>query len=81
MILKYISVAMDQAHYEFLKGDKKFYGEIPSCKGVYATGKTLEECRRELAEVLEDWILLRVAKNLSIPMIKGIRLNVKEVGV
>ena len=78
MLLQYISSALNQAHYEFLKGDRKYYGEIPGCKGVYAVGKTLEDCRKELAEVLEEWILFRVSKNLEIPAIKGIRLKVKE---
>ena len=78
MLLKYISIAMHQAHYEFLKSDKKFYGEIDKCKGVYATAKTLEECREELEEVLEEWILFRVAKNLDIPSFNGISLKIKE---
>ena len=28
--------------------------------GVWATGKTLEECRRELKEVVEEWIAIRL---------------------
>ena len=79
MLLKYINTAMQQAHYELLKDQKKFYGEIASCKGVYATGKTLEACRQELEEVLEEWLLFRVSKNLSIPAIGSIKLRVKEV--
>ncbi|MGQ9626249.1 MAG: type II toxin-antitoxin system HicB family antitoxin [Anaerolineae bacterium] len=31
---------------------------MPSCQGVWATGKTLEECRRNLQEVLEGWIVI-----------------------
>lgn len=46
MLTKYLANAMRKAHYEFLENDKQFYGEIPVCKGVYATGKTLEECWR-----------------------------------
>ena len=60
-------------------GDKKFYGQIPNCKGVYATGKTLEECRDELEEILEEWLLFRISKNLEIPRMNGISLKVKEV--
>jgi len=49
---------------------------------VYANAPTLEECRNELAEVLEDWLLLRIHKNLSIPVIDGLELRVtKEVAV
>ena len=78
MLLKYFSEAMRKAHYEFLENDRKFYGEIPQCKGVYATGKNLEECREQLEEVLEEWILLRVSKNLQTPSFSGIRLKIKE---
>ena len=62
MLMEYLTSAMHKAHYEFLKDDKKFYGEIFECKGVYATGKTLEDCRDELEEVLEEWILFRISK-------------------
>lgn len=79
MLLKYISEAMQRAHYEFLKGDKKFYGTISYCQGVYATGKTLEECRQNLEEILGEWILFRVSKNLNIPSINGIKLKVREL--
>ena len=79
MLMKYLTTAMHKAHYEFLKSDKKFYGEIPGCKGVYTTGKTLEECRDELDEMLEEWILFRISRQLRLPIIDGIRLQVKEV--
>ena len=59
MLTRYITSAMHRAHYEYLENDDKYYGEIPLCKGVYATGSTLEECRDELEEVLEEWLLFR----------------------
>ena len=80
MLIKYIHSAMHHAHYEFLKSDRLFYGEIPKCKGVYATGKTLEDCRDQLEQILEEWVLFRISKNLDIPRINGVILNVKEVG-
>ena len=75
MLIQYLTAAMHQAHYEFLKKDRKFYGEIPNCSGVYATGGTLEECRDQLEEVLEEWVFFRIAKNLEIPAVKGIKLQ------
>ena len=78
MLIRYLTNAMCKAHYEFLRNDKQFYGEIPMCKGVYATGKTLEECRDRLEEILEEWILFRVSRNLKIPTVNGISLRVKE---
>jgi predicted RNase H-like HicB family nuclease len=79
MLTDYIDCAMERAHYEILEDDKSYYGEIKDCEGVYANASTLEECRKELEQTLEDWILLRVSKNLSLPQIGGIDLRIKEV--
>ena len=81
MLTKYIDAAMRQAHYQILADDGTFYGEIPDCRGVYANARSLEECRAELAEVLEDWLLFRIHKNLALPTIDGLELTVEtEVG-
>lgn len=79
MLTQYIDSALKRAHYEILEDDKSYYGEVKECEGVYANASTLEECRKELEQTLEDWILLRVSKNLSLPQIDGIDLTVKEV--
>jgi predicted RNase H-like HicB family nuclease len=39
----------------------------------------LETCREELEEVLEEWVLFRVSRNLSLPIVDGIELVIKEV--
>jgi len=79
MLTKYLETAMRQAKYEILSDDGTFYGEIPGFDGVYANADTLEDCRRELEEVLEEWILVRVSRNLSLPVVDGIELTIKEV--
>ena len=48
-------------------------------QGVYANARTLEACREELEEVLEEWILLRVSKNLPLPVVDDIELAIKEI--
>jgi len=58
---------MRQAKYEILTDDGSFYGEIPRFDGVYAKADSLEKCREELEEVLEEWILFRVSRNLPLP--------------
>ena len=63
MLTKYIDAAMRHAHYEILADDGSIYGEIPVAVGVYANAPSVEECRAELAEVLEDWLLFRIHKN------------------
>ena len=70
MMLEYFKAVMRHARYEILPDDGTFYGEIPECNGVYANAATLEACRDELKEVLEEWVLFRVHKNLSIPVIR-----------
>ena len=80
MITMYIQKAMEHARYEILSDDNSFYGEIPNCPGVYANADTLEACRKELEAILEEWILLRVYKNLPIPEIEGVEIKIKTEG-
>ena len=79
MLIEYTQAAMRKAHYELLPDDKLYYGEIPGFDGVYATAETLEECRDELLSILEDWLLLSLHKNLPIPVIGNISLEIKSV--
>ena len=79
MLTQYIQFAMQQAKYEILSDDESFYGEIPGFQGVYANAETLENCRNELAEVLESWIFFRLSRNLDVPVINGLRLAVEKV--
>ncbi len=79
MLTEYLSAAMHKAHYELLPDDKVYYGEVPGFQGVYATATTLEECREELLATLEDWLLLSIHKNLPVPVVDNISLEVKFV--
>lgn len=79
MLLEYINAALRHARYEILKDDGTYYGEIAECNGVYANAATLEVCREELREVLEEWVLFRVHRQLALPVIDGIELTIKEV--
>ena len=79
MLLEYLQAALRHARYEILPDNGTYYGEIPKCNGVYANAATLEGCREELREVLEEWVLFRVHRNLALPIIDGIELTIKEV--
>lgn len=79
MLTDYIRASMRQAKYEILSDDGTFYGEIPGFNGVYSNADSLEACRDELEEVLEEWILFRISRNLSLPVVDGIDLTIKEV--
>jgi len=67
MIQDYISNYMSKAKYEMIDDGRRFYGEIRELRGVWAVGKTLEDCRRNLLTSLEGWLILRLRKNLPIP--------------
>lgn len=78
MLTQYIQAAMRQAKYEILSDDGSFYGEIPGFQGVYSNAETLEECREQLAEVLEGWILLHLIDNTPLPIVNGLELPVEK---
>ncbi|OGN29812.1 MAG: antitoxin HicB [Candidatus Yanofskybacteria bacterium RIFCSPLOWO2_01_FULL_49_25] len=59
MLIGFIENKMNQAKYKLLK-DGSYFGSIPGLKGVWADAKTLEKCRAELQEVLEDWLVLKL---------------------
>ncbi len=79
MLTTYIRAAMRRAKYEILSDDGTFYGEISGFQGVYANAGMLEACRDEPEEILEGWILLRVSKNLSLPIVDDIDLSIRKV--
>ena len=74
MLTEYIIAAMQHAVYERLQDDRPYYGEIPRLHGVWANSETLAQCRTELQEVLEDWLLLGLRLGHDIPSIDGISL-------
>jgi predicted RNase H-like HicB family nuclease len=80
MLTEYIAAAMKRAKYEILEDDGNCYGEIPDCPGVWANAETEEDCRRELQEVLEGWIILGLENGDEIPEIDGIRITSQAVG-
>ena len=79
MLTNYARAAMRRAKYERLPDDGSYYGEIPGFQGVYANAETLEDCRDELEEVLEEWILFRISEHLALPTVDGLELTIKEV--
>ena len=77
MLIEYIEEALRRARYEIIDDDEPYYGEVAELKGVWATGKTLEECRNNLKEVIEGWILLSIKKGLPIPRLGD--FEIKEI--
>ena len=78
MLTRYIEAAMELAHYEPLE-EGGYFGSIPGLDGAWGKGATLEARRKELAEVLEDWLLFRLSRQMPVPDIQGIELRIREV--
>jgi predicted RNase H-like HicB family nuclease len=77
MILRYIDAALERARFERLE-DGQVCATVPGLRGVLAVGHGIRECRAELAEVIEEWVLVRIAQRLSIPRIGGVTVKVKR---
>jgi len=80
MIRAFIQAAMRHAHYEQIDqpGDP-YYGEIPSLEGVVACGATLEQCRENLEDALDAWVVLGLQLGHAIPEIDGVTLESLKV--
>ena len=70
MIQDFLASNLNKARYEIIDGGKRFYGEIKNLRGVWAVGKTLEECRYNLMTTIEGWLIIRLKKNLPISNFK-----------
>jgi len=77
MLTSYVQAAMRKARYEILD-DGTYYGEIPGFPGVFANADTLEVCREQLQEVLEDWILLGLRLGHHLPEVEGLTLEMRK---
>jgi predicted RNase H-like HicB family nuclease len=67
MLIQYIHAALERAKYEIIDDKEPYYGEVPELECVWATGKTLEECRRNLEEVVDEWIIVKLRNRLYLP--------------
>jgi len=72
MLSEFIFKKLREAQYKLLK-DGSYFGEIVGLRGVWANANNLEDCRKELQEVLEDWLLLKVRDRETVP---GFRLKI-----
>ncbi len=78
MLTSYLDAAMRRAQYK-MYDDGSFFATIPGFQGVWAHATTVEGCREELREVLEDWLFLSIADHDPLPVVDGIDLNAKIV--
>ena len=58
-----------------------WFAEIPGFEGVWANDPMVEECRIELQEVMEEWLVLKIRDRDTIPEIEGAEIRIKEAAV
>jgi predicted RNase H-like HicB family nuclease len=79
MIRQYVDRALRRARYDKLD-DGTYCAEVSELQGVLASGTTLEDCRDQLAEVVEEWGLVRVSQRLDVPVLDHIEVKVSRAG-
>jgi predicted RNase H-like HicB family nuclease len=76
MFAEYIQAALERAQYKMIEDEEPYFATVSELPGVWASGKTIEECRKDLISVIEGWVLLRLKMGRSIPPIGGIAIRV-----
>jgi predicted RNase H-like HicB family nuclease len=77
VITDYINEALHRARYAVVD-DGVFRATVPGLPGVIATAKSLEGCRDQLAEVVEERVLVRVSGGLSVPRLGAARVQARR---
>ncbi|NOR53383.1 MAG: type II toxin-antitoxin system HicB family antitoxin [Candidatus Aminicenantes bacterium] len=80
MIFEYCQKVIEKAEYKKLE-DGTWFAEIEGFKGVWANGQSVEECRKELITVLEEWIVFKLRDKDYIPEVDGLGIQIKELAV
>jgi len=79
MLTSYIEAALRHATLERLPDDNTYYAEIPGFPGVWANAPAPYDCLKELREVLEDWIVIRLRRNATLPVVDGLELSAEAL--
>ena len=77
MFSEYIDAALRRAKYETLENGT-YMATVDGLRGVIATGETIEACRVDLIEVIEEWITIRLQRGLDIPALDGNAISVSQ---
>jgi predicted RNase H-like HicB family nuclease len=72
-IIQYIEAAMREASYEKME-DGTWFASIPKFDGLWATGATVEEARKDLFEALSGWIEVHTKAGNRVPDLNGVSL-------
>jgi predicted RNase H-like HicB family nuclease len=70
-VQNFIETQLARAEYKQDESVNSWVGWIKGLPGIYAQGDTLEDVRNELAEVLEEYLLMSLRENKSV---KGFKI-------
>jgi predicted RNase H-like HicB family nuclease len=73
-MLQYMENGLNHAQYEKMENGE-WFATIPGLSGLWATGKTVEEARKDLVEALDGWIEASTKSGFRIPDIDGVSLH------
>ena len=71
MLSRYLERAIAHADIEELP-DGRFFAVIKNCPGLWASGTSRDQCKAELTETLEAWLIEKLQHGDDIPPIDGI---------
>ncbi len=72
---RYIHLALQKAQYKHDNVLNVWVGNIPELPGAIAQSDTIETTRNQLAEVVEDWVLVSLQFGDNIPSIDGVGIR------
>lgn len=72
-IMSYIETMLRQANYEFDEQTKSWCASVDALPGAYAQADTVEDVRAELAEVIEEYVLVSLQEGHPLPEFKNFR--------
>jgi predicted RNase H-like HicB family nuclease len=79
MFAEYIQAALEKTQYKVIdNGDEPYFVDVPELNGVWATGRSVEDARRNFIEALEDWIAAHLLWNLALPPIGSHTISVSK---
>ena len=78
MLTEYLAAAMELAQFEVIDDPEPYYGTVTGITCVWATGKTLEECRYNLTAAFEDWVFFSVARGHTLPVLNGLSIDLPQ---
>jgi predicted RNase H-like HicB family nuclease len=72
-IMSYIETMLRRANYEFDGQTKSWCASVDALPGAYAQADTVEDVRAELAEVIEEYVLVSLQEGHPLPEFKNFR--------